>query len=151
MTTVLFNGDLKTVHDREPIHDIHDMDRNGYTVFGCTALLDAVGSTIEHISSEQRRSGEKPDITVFVVITDGEENASTHYSLERVRELVLSKRSEGWRFLFYGANIDSRRVATEMGMDPDGSMDYRCDPAGIREVYRSVSDRVTSIRCTGDC
>lgn len=151
VTTVLFNGDTRIIHDREPIHGIRDMDRDGYTVFGCTALLDAVGSTVEHISSEQASSLEKPDITVFAVITDGEENGSTQYSLEMVRGLVSSKRSEGWRFLFYGANIDSRRVAMGMGMDPDGSMEYRCDPVGIREVYRSVSDRVTSIRCTGDC
>lgn len=151
VTTVLFNGDTEIVHDREPIHNIHDMRRDGYTVSGCTAMLDAFGSTIEHVSLEQKTSDRMPDTTIFAVITDGEGNASTRYSWEKVRGLVSSKRSEGWRFLFYGANIDSREVAMEMGMDPDESVEYRCDSLGIREVYRSVSDMVTSIRCTGDC
>ena len=150
VTTVLFNGDSRIVHDRVPIHGVCEMSRDSYTVFGCTAMLDAVGSTIERISCEQRLSDTVPSSTIFVVITDGEENASIRYSWERVSELVTNKRSEGWRFLFYGANVDAGEVARRMGMDPGESMGYRCDSTGIREVYRSVSEKVTSLRCVDD-
>ena len=150
VTTVLFNGDSKIVHDRVPIHGVREMSRDSYTVFGCTAMLDAVGSTIERVSCEQRMSEERPSSTIFVVVTDGEENASIRYSWERVSELVTARRKEGWRFLFYGANVDAKEVARMMGMDPGESMEYRCDPTGIREVYRSVSEKVMFLRCVGD-
>ena len=147
VTTVLFNGDSKFIHDRVPIQGVCEMTRDSFTVFGCTAMLDAVGSTIERISREQGMSEERPSSTIFVVITDGDENASIRYSWERVSGLVSRKRSEGWRFLFYGANVESEKVARMMGMDPSESMEYRCDPTGIREVYRSVSEKITSLRC----
>lgn len=150
VTMVLFNGDLKIVHDRVPIQDVREMSLVNYDVFGCTAMLDAVGSTIERVSSGKGRSLERPPSTIFIVITDGEENASIRYTWERVFELVSWKRSEGWSFLFYGANVDAREVAGRMGMDPGESMQYRCDPTGIREVYRSVSEKVTSLRCIYD-
>lgn len=148
VTTVLFASGMKTLHDRERIDRVRPLTGRDYVPGGSTALIDAVGSTIEHISSVHRyiRKEDVPERTVFIITTDGMENASRNYSADAVRRMIEKKKEKGWEFIFLGANIDSVSVAGRFGIDRSRAVDYLSDCEGTRTMYEAVSEAVTTVR-----
>ena len=118
VTTVLFDHEQVRLHDRVSLSSVQPMTENDYTVRGCTALLDAVGDTVEHVADVHRyiRPEDVPARTMFVITTDGMENASRRFDGNAIKKLVEQKREEGWEFLFIGANIDAIAAAGAIGI-----------------------------------
>ncbi len=148
VTTVLFDDRIETLHDRIELDKVEKMTDRDYTVRGCTALIDAIGSTISHISDVHKyiREEDVPEHTMFVITTDGLENASHRYSSDEVKKMIEQKKELGWEFLFIGANIDAVETAKHFGIDEDRAVDYRADSQGTAVVYDSVSDAVCAMR-----
>ena len=149
VTTILFANDSQTVHDRVPLKDVRPMTRDDYTVGGCTALLDAIGDAIDHIRSIHKyaRAEDVPAHTVFVITTDGMENASHTHTAEAVRrEIARQKEADGWEFLFIGANIDAVQTAGRFGIAPDRAVNYHADHKGTQTVYACLSRALGGIR-----
>lgn len=148
VTTVLFDHEIMTLHDRLPLSEIREMTEHDYTVRGCTALIDAIGTTVGHIEEIHRyiRPEDVPAHTMFVIITDGMENASRRYGSNEVKRMIEQKKACGWEFLFIGANIDAVQTAAHIGIDRDRAVDYRCDSKGTGVVYRSVCRAVGAMR-----
>lgn len=149
VTTVLFNNDYCVIHDREDIRRVAPMTSKDYAVGGCTALIDAIGKTISHISAIHKyaRKEDVPENTVFVIITDGMENASHSYNAESVRRMVEhQKKKYGWEFIFLGANIDAVETARHFGISADRAVNYNCDSRGTALNYEVISDAVSDIR-----
>ena len=149
VTTVLFNDKSQTVHDRLDVQKVEPMTERVYTVGGCTALLDAIGDTIRHIGNIHKyaRPEDVPAHTLFVITTDGMENASHRYSADEVRRMIEKEKEKyGWEFLFLGANIDAVGMAQRIGISPDRAVDYCCDAAGTQLNYEVVADCVSDVR-----
>ena len=149
VSTVLFDNESCVIHDRLPLDRVPRLTGKEYYVRGCTALLDAVGGAIRHIANVHKyaREEDRPEKTLFVITTDGMENASRQYSYEKVRSLIeKQKREHGWEFLFLGANIDAAREAARFGIHPDRAVDYRADRRGTRVIYETVSETVRDFR-----
>ena len=149
VSTVLFNNDSVVIHDRVPIDKVPPMTEQEYFTCGCTALLDAVGGAIHHIGNVHKyaREEDRPQKTLFVITTDGYENASSRYSYERVKEMIgRQKRRYDWEFLFLGANIDAAAEARRFGIDADRAVDYKCDEAGTALNYEVIGDAMREIR-----
>ena len=149
VTTVLFDHGYEILHDRHPLAEVPSMTEKDYFVRGSTALLDAVGRTIRHISQIHRyaRPEDVPEHTLFVITTDGMENASSHYSADRVREMIRHEEEKyGWEFLFLGANIDAVKTAATFGIREDRAVDYLADEQGTRVIYDTLSDAVGCVR-----
>lgn len=148
VTTVLFDNSYELLHDRVDLKDISPMTQKDYWVRGSTALVDAIGRTIDHISDIHKyiRPEDVPERTVFVITTDGMENASHTYSADRVRGMIEKKRGEGWEFIFLGANIDAVHTAKHFGISEANAVNYMPDSAGTANLYASVSQAVTSVR-----
>ena len=118
---------------------------------GCTALLDAVGGAIHHIGNIHKyaRPEDVPEHTLFVITTDGMENASRRYSAQRVKEMIQRQKEKyGWEFLFLGANIDAVETAGSLGIAPDRAVNYHCDSEGTRLNYEVVGQAVAAVRCS---
>lgn len=150
VTTVLFDNVSETVHDRVKLSEVPEMTKKDYFVRGCTALLDALGETITHISDIHKyaRGEDVPERTMFVITTDGMENASRKYSREDVRRLIDAKREAGWQFIFIGANIDSVTTAAEYGISEEFAVNYHADGKGTAKVFRAVGKAVDCcMRC----
>lgn len=149
VSTILFDHEMLVLHDRVRLDAVKPMTDADYEVRGCTALLDAVGDTIRHIA-DIHRYGRKEDIphnTMFVIITDGIENASHKYSAKKIKTMIeLEKKKYGWEFLFIGANIDAVETASEYGIDAERAVDYRCDSRGTEVCYDAVCNTITSLR-----
>lgn len=149
VTTVLFDNELETIHDRVKLSEIKPMTDKDYTVRGCTALIDAIGSTIEHIEKIHKyaRDEDVPENTMFVITTDGLENASHKYSSDEVKKMIEQrKEADGWEFLFIGANIDAVETAKHFGIDEDRAVNYHADKKGTSVVYETVARAVGSVR-----
>ena len=148
VTTVLFDHEINTLHDRVKLNDLSPLSQRDYTVRGCTALLDAIGQTVEHIKDVHRyiRPEDVPEKTVFVITTDGLENASKRYSTEAVKKLIEQQKECGWEFLFLGANIDAVQTAASFGIAPDRAADFHADGKGTRTVYKAVAEAVCGFR-----
>ena len=149
VSTVLFNDRSVVVHDRVDIRNIAPMTGREYHVSGCTALMDALGSAIHHLGNVHKyaREEDRPEHTMFVIITDGMENASRRYNAELIRgKIQRQKEKYGWEFLFLGANIDAAETARGYGISEDRAVSYRSDSAGTRLNYDVVSDAVTAVR-----
>ncbi|MBE6999188.1 MAG: VWA domain-containing protein [Ruminococcaceae bacterium] len=149
VSTLLFNHQSTVLHDRIPLELVPPMTRNDYFVGGSTALIDAIGGAIHHIEliHKYARPEDVPANTLFVITTDGRENASTRYSAEEIRAKIQEKKAKsGWEFLFIGANIDAVETAAHFGIDEDRAVNYHADPLGTQAVYDSVSDAVSSVR-----
>ena len=149
VSTILFDHESVVLHDRVGLSKIQPMTDKDYTVRGCTALLDAIGGAIHHIALVHKyaRKEDVPEHTVFVIITDGMENASRHYSAERVKQMIEKEKNKyGWEFLFLGANIDAVETAANFGISQDRAVTYRSDSQGTRLNYEVVHDAVTSVR-----
>ena len=148
ISTVLFDNFSEVIHDRVPLSRIQPMTRKDYYVRGCTALLDAVGDAIHHIGIVHRyiRPEDRPEKTLFVITTDGMENASRRYTYDRVRSMIEEKKALGWEFLFLGANIDAAREAARFGIGQDYAVDYLADSMGTANVYTSVNEAIHCAR-----
>ena len=149
VSTVLFNQSSEVVHDRVRLSEIGKMTEEDYTVGGCTALIDAIGCAIHHIGNIHKyaRKEDVPEKTVFVITTDGLENASHMYSSDRVKKMVeRQKEKYGWEFLFIGANIDAVETAKSFGIGRDRAVDYLADRVGTKHVFNAVSAAVCSLR-----
>lgn len=149
VNTVLFSNDAEVIHDRVPLERIEPMTDRDYTVGGCTALLDAIGGAIRHISTVYKyaRPEDVPEHTLFVITTDGMENASRRFSADEVRAMIeRQKREHGWEFLFVGANIDAVQTAKRFGIAEDRAVNYHADCKGTRVVYETLSKAVWSVR-----
>ncbi len=149
VTTVLFDDGYELLHDRIDSKGVRPITDKEYFVGGCTALLDAMGKAISKIMSVQHHTGEeaRADKVMFVVTTDGLENASHEYSFQQIKELVEKQKSEcGWEFIFLGANIDAIATAARFGIGADRAANYHADGAGTRLNYAAVSDAISQMR-----
>ena len=149
VSTILFDNDTEVIHDRVDIQKIQPMTRKDYYVRGCTALLDAAGKSIHHIGNVHKyaREEDRPEKTIFVITTDGMENASRHYSYNRLKAMIeRQKERYGWEFLFLGANIDAAKEAARFGIGADRAADYLADSTGTGVIYEAVSEAVCSFR-----
>ena len=149
VSTVLFDNTSEVIHDRVPLHKMTPMTEDDYYVRGCTALLDAIGGAIKHISNVHRyaRPEDVPAKTLFVITTDGMENASRHYTAEKVKTMIKNRTDGfGWEFLFLGANIDAVEAAGRIGIDRDRAVDYKCDARGTALNYEAVGSVVKRMR-----
>ncbi len=149
VTTVLFDHLNEKVHDRVELSKITPMTGEQYYVRGNTALLDAVGDTIEHISKIHRyiRKEDVPERTMFVITTDGMENASRRYTAEKVKSMIKSKKAEDdWEFLFLGANIDAVSAAENIGINADRAVRFHNDAKGTAVNYSTVSCAISDFR-----
>ncbi len=149
VTTVLFDTTFRTLHDRVPLEQIRPMTAEDYTVGGCTALLDALGDTIRHIASIHRyaRAEDRPAHTVFVITTDGLENASSRFTAEEVRRRIAHEQEKyGWEFLFLAANIDAVQTAARYGIRRENAVNYHADRTGTAVMYDTVGEAVCAVR-----
>lgn len=149
VTTVLFDSFFETLHDRVELSKIRPMTEEDYSVRGCTALLDALGSTIRHIAQIHKyaRPEDVPEHVTFVIMTDGMENASHEYSSARVKSMIEHEKEKyGWEFLFLGANIDAVETASHYGIGAARAANYRSSSAGTRRAYDVVGDAVCAQR-----
>ncbi|WP_407383472.1 vWA domain-containing protein [Ruminococcus sp.] len=148
VTTVLFDHEVSTLHDRVPLSEIQPMTHEDYYVRGCTALIDAIGMTVRHIEEVHRyiRREDVPAHTMFVITTDGLENASREYSADRVRRMIEEKKRDGWEFLFIGANIDAVETAKHFGIGADRAVNYHADHKGTSVLFNCVSKAVSAAR-----
>ena len=127
-----------------------NMTEEDYEAGGSTALLDAIGSTISAISRRQKRMEGRPDHTIFVIITDGEENSSREYSHQQIRKMIQRKRKDkDWEFIFLGANIDAEETADGLGMDSEMAVNYHADSRGTQLNFEAVGTALRSLRTTG--
>ena len=148
VTTVLFDHEICVLHDRVDIEKLSPMTDEDYQVRGCTALIDAIGSTVKRIESIHRyaRKEDVPAHTMFVITTDGLENASKEYSADKVRKMIEDKKKDGWEFLFIGANIDAVGTAKGFGISADRAVNYHADSRGTGVLYGCVSKAVSKMR-----
>ncbi len=149
VSTVLFDNVSEVLHDRVPLAQIRPMSSRDYTVRGCTALLDAIGGAIHHIGNIHKyaRSEDVPEHTLFVITTDGMENASHRYTAEAVKQMIgRQKEAYGWEFLFLGANIDAVQTAQQFGIGADRAVTYHADAAGTQLNYDVVCEAVRDVR-----
>ena len=149
ISTVLFDDESVVVHDRVPVQNITPMTERDYYVRGCTALLDAIGGAIHHIGNVHKyaRTEDVPEHTLFVITTDGMENASRRYTADKVKRMIEHEKEKyGWEFLFLGANIDAVETAASLGISQDRAANYRCDGEGTRLNYEVVGQAVAAVR-----
>ena len=151
ISTILFDNVSEVIHDRVDIRNIEPMTRRDYYVRGCTALLDAVGRAIHHIGNVHKyaREEDRPEKTVFVITTDGMENASREYTYEKVRKMIEHEKEKyGWEFLFLGANIDAAKEAARFGIREDRAANYHADHKGTAVIYEAMNAAVCSVRAS---
>lgn len=149
ISTVLFDDRSEVIYDRVPVGKVEPMTDRQYYVRGCTALVDALGDAIRHIGNVHKyiREEDRPARTLFVITTDGYENASRRYTGDEVRRMIEERKKEyGWEFLFIGANIDAVKTAESYGIAPDRAVGYNCDSKGTGIVFESLSATVSKMR-----
>ena len=148
VTTVLFNHETETVHDRLKAENVGVLTEKEYYVGGCTALLDAVGKTVEHIKGIHKyiRDEDVPEHTLVVITTDGLENASRYYTASQVKHLIEAQKEAGWEFLFFGANIDAVDVGCDLGIAKERVANFNNDAKGINLNFAAVSEAVSCLR-----
>lgn len=151
VSTILFDNVSEVLHDRINVKDIHPLTDHDYMVRGCTALLDAIGGAIHHIGNIHKyaRREDIPEHTMFVITTDGMENASRYYSSNRVKQMIERQKIKyGWEFLFLGANIDAVETASLFGIDEDRAVNYQWDSEGTALNYEVISEAISAVRCS---
>ena len=148
VSTVLFDHESIVLHDRVPLAEIKSLTEKDYEVRGTTALLDAVGDAVKHIRNIHKyaRAEDRPQKTLFVITTDGIENASVKYDYNQIKRLIEQQKERGWEFIFLGANIDAVEVAGHIGIDRDDAVDYHADSKGTGKVYAAMSMKISSSR-----
>ena len=151
VSTVLFDDESRVIHDRVSLDNIKPMTEDDYFVGGCTALIDAIGSAIHHIGNVHKyaRPEDVPENTIFIITTDGQENASHRYSSDKVKQMIeRQKEKYGWEFLFIGANIDAVETAKRYGIDRNRAVNYNADAEGTSVLYETVSKAVCNVRAS---
>lgn len=149
VSTILFDNNSTVIHDRVDIQKISHLTRKDYYVRGCTALLDAVGKAIHHIGNVHKyaREEDRPEKTMFIITTDGMENASRQYNYERVRKMIEHEKEKyGWEFLFLGANIDAVGMANRFGIGEDRAVNYHSDSQGTALNYEVMCEAIRTVR-----
>ena len=148
VSTVLFANESAVIHDRLPLEKVPPLTEKEYSVGGCTALLDAIGGAVKHVANIHRyaRPEDVPAHTLFVITTDGLENASRRFGSAEVKNLIERKKEEGWEFLFLGANIDAVETAGRIGIGADRAVNYHADRQGTRLNFEVLSDAVSDAR-----
>ena len=150
VSTVLFDDKCEVLHDRKDLMEIASLTEEDYYVRGCTALLDAVGGAIHHIGNVHKyaRPEDRPERTLFIITTDGMENASRKYRYENVKRMIeRQKERYGWEFLLLGANMDAVSVAGRFGIAPERAVRFHCDEKGTELNYRVLSETIANVRC----
>ena len=153
VSTVLFSNSSEVIHDRVALEKVEPLTRREYFVCGCTALIDAIGGAIHHIGNVHKyaREEDRPEHTIFVITTDGMENASRQYSSEQVKMMVeRQKEKYGWEFLFLGANIDAVRMAGHFGISADRAANYHSDSMGTKLNYEVLGEAVCKMRACAE-
>ena len=150
VTTVIFDHEIETIHDRIKLADVPVMTDKEYTVRGSTALIDAIGKTVEHIADIHRyaRPEDVPGRVMFVITTDGMENSSHMYSSDKVKKMIENKKKDGWEFLFIGANIDSVETAKHFGISEERAVNYHADKKGTSKLFKAVGEAVCCMRAS---
>ena len=149
ISTVLFDNVCEVLHDRVEIGKVAPMTERDYTVRGCTALLDAIGGAIHHIGNVHKyaRAEDVPEHTLFIITTDGMENASRSYSAEKVKQMIERQKTKyGWEFLFLGANIDAVETARHFGIAPSHAANYRHNKRGTALNFEVLSETISDVR-----
>ena len=149
VSTVLFDNESKVIHDRIDINEIKRMTRRDYQVRGCTALLDAIGGAIHHIGNIHKyaRPEDVPEHTIFIITTDGMENASQRYSSDKVKEMIKRQTEKyGWEFIFLAANIDAVETAENIGIRKERAANYRQTKDGVYRSYCAMSEAISTVR-----
>ena len=149
VSTVLFDNFSEVIHDRVPLESVPRLTEKEYFVRGCTALLDAVGGAIHHIGNIHKyaRSEDRPEKTMFVITTDGMENASRRYGYDKVKAMIERQtRKHGWEFIFLGANIDAAKEAARFGIRADRAVRFQSDSVGTALNYEVIGEAVSSVR-----
>ena len=148
VSTVLFDHESIVLHDRVPLAEIQPLTEEDYQVRGTTALLDAIGDAVKHIKNIHKyaRAEDVPQNTLFVITTDGMENASERFSYNEIKNLIEKQKETGWEFIFMGANIDAVEVASNIGIDRDSAVDYHADEIGTEKVFNAMSMRISCAR-----
>lgn len=152
VTTVLFDDKYMKIHDRVDINNVNPITEKEYFARGTTALLDAMGKTIVDIGGKLRDTleEERPSKVIFVIITDGDENASMEFSYKKVKEMISNQQSKyNWEFIFLGANIDAVKEAENLGIRASRAANYMADKQGTGVVYSSLAENVASFRAEG--
>ena len=149
ISTVLFDNDSEVIHDRVHLDKVAPLTEEDYFVRGCTALMDAIGGAIHHIGNVHKYAREEdcPEKTLFIITTDGMENASRRYSADKVKQMIeRQKEKHGWEFLFLGANIDAVATASRFGIERDRAVTYKCDKEGTALNYAVMCNAVSGFR-----
>ena len=149
VSTLLFDHEIDVIHDRIPIEKVPVMTEKDYCVRGTTALLDALGGAIRHIGNIHKyaRAEDVPEHTVFIITTDGLENASKNYDARKVKEMISRQQEKyGWEFIFLAANIDAVETADMYGIRKERAMNYRQDDRGIDRCYASMNEALSRVR-----
>ena len=150
VSVVLFDSESRVLYDRVPLQQVRPMTGEDYYVGGCTALLDAVGGALHHMGNVHKyaREEDRPEKTLFVITTDGMENASRRYNYRDVKARIQRQKEKyGWEFIFLGANIDAAREAARFGIDADRAANYHADRLGTSTIYGAMSEAVSQLRC----
>lgn len=148
VSTVLFDHESIVIHDRVPIDEVPPLTENEYEVRGNTALLDAMGDAIKHIKTIHKyaREEDRPNKTIFIITTDGEENSSVRFRYDDIKKLVEKQKEIGWDFIFLGANIDAIGVAKSLGVSANRAVNYHSDGLGTKKAFASFSNFVSAAR-----
>jgi len=149
VNTVLFDGEMNVIHNRVPLENIKPLTEKEYFARGCTALLDAVAKSVKHVRRVQKglTEDEKPEHTIVVITTDGEENSSREYSLDKVKRLVKRMQEKhNWEFMFLGANIDAISAAGRIGISASRAVRYKSDKRGTALNYKVVGEAMACMR-----
>lgn len=149
VSTILFDNVSEVLHDRVNLKEIPKMTNKDYTVRGCTALVDAIGGAIKHIGNIHKyaRPEDVPAHTMFIITTDGMENASHRFSSNEVKKMIEHQKEKyGWEFLFIGANIDAVETAAQFGIDENRAVNYHADSVGTTILYETISAPICAVR-----
>lgn len=149
VSTILFDNVSEVLHDRVSLESVPQMTDRDYTVRGCTALIDAIGGAIKHIGNIHKyvRPEDVPEHTMFIITTDGMENASRRFSSDEVKKMIERQKSEfGWEFLFIGANIDAVQTAAQFGIGHDRAVNYHADSQGTQVLYETLCAPISAMR-----
>ncbi len=152
VSTILFSNESRVIHDRVDVKNIEPMTRKSYTVGGCTALIDAIGGAIKHVAMIHKyiREEDVPEHTIFVITTDGMENASHRFDSNMVKRMIEKEQKQyGWEFIFLGANIDAVQTAATFGIHEENAVNYHSDSVGTQLNYDVVGEAICDVRAKG--
>lgn len=149
VTTVLFDDEIEMLHKRVDIKEIKNITSKDYYVRGCTALLDAIGYSINFMINVQKKE-ERAKNVLFIITTDGYENASKEYSYEKIKKMITyEKERYNWQFLFLGANIDAISTARNFGISEEFASNYVSDEVGTQITYEVMNSAISTCRAMG--